>query len=257
MEFLKVNYINTSTQLAVNSNTLTAANIYRRDPFFQYYTDGKNSDVLPMTMTVTFGAPAQLSRLALLDINFKEFRIFYNGATANSFVLTDGSTNASSYTTNAQTDLYLRFATITVDSITLEATKTITANQEKHIGLLLASDLYFASVRIPASGNYKPRRNPKQVEHTLSDGGTRIHTVRKKWSTTFSLDNIDKTLADNFEALFDLQSAFNFIPFGTSTAWDGLLFEANWPGAFEFYEYSDNASSSGFSGAVRLKETPV
>ena len=47
-----------------------------------------------------------------------------------------------------------------------------------------------------------------------------------------------------------------FCPFGTTTSWDAILFESVWTGPFDFYEYSDNASSSGFSGKITLKETP-
>lgn len=257
MEFIKANYLNTTTQLTVNSNTGTASNLFNRDPLYQYYSDQFANDLTTSSITVTFDATTAVSRLALIDTNFKEFSFFYNGLTANSFALSNGDTTVSSYTANTDENKYFRFSTIQVSSITINAKKTITANQEKLLGILVISDLELSLTKIPAASNYKPRIVPKQVVHKLSDGGTRIHTVRRKWETQLNLDYI---VAAERDVLYDLYSEgaeFNFTPFGTTTAWDGLLFECVWDGSFDFYEYSDNATSSGFSGKVSLKETPV
>ena len=37
---------------------------------------------------------------------------------------------------------------------------------------------------------------------------------------------------------------------------DGFMFECVWTGTFDFYEFSDDASVSGFSGKIVLRETP-
>ena len=88
VEFLTTNLINTTTQLSVNSNSALVENLFARDEFSQYYSDGFNSDSLSSTITVTFAETTPVSRIALLDTNFKEFYFFYNGATANAFTLT-------------------------------------------------------------------------------------------------------------------------------------------------------------------------
>ena len=54
MEFIRENYLNTTTMLTVNSNTGTAANLFTRDPFYQYYSDGLNNDATTASITVTF-----------------------------------------------------------------------------------------------------------------------------------------------------------------------------------------------------------
>lgn len=257
MEFIKANYLNTTTQLSVNSNTGTSSNLFNRDSLYQYYTDQFANDLTTSSITVTFGSTTNVSRIALIDTNFKEFSIFYNGATASTFTLLNGDTTVSSYTGNAQTNKYFRFNTVQVSSITINAKKTITADQEKLLGLLLISDLELSLTKIPNAQAYKPKIVPKQVVHKLSDGGTRIHTVRRKWETQLNLDYIDATERDTLFELYSNSQEFNFCPFGTTTSWDGLLFECVWDGSFEFYEYSDNAASSGFSGKISLKETPV
>ncbi len=257
MEFIKANLLNTTTQIAVNSNTGTAGNLFTRDPYYQYYSDGLNNDATTASITISFGATTSVSRIALLDTNFEQFRMFYNGATANSFTLLNADTTTSNYTNNVETNKYFRFSTLAVSSITLECTTTQVANSEKLLGLLVLSDLEVSLDKIPSAQQYKPKIVPKQVVHKLSDGGTRINTVRRKFEASLSLEYIDEAERNVLYDLYNQDSPFNFCPFGTTTGWDGLLFETVWSGDFDFYEYSDNAASSGFGGKISLKETPT
>jgi hypothetical protein len=260
MEFLQPSYFNTSTQIAVNSNTLTAENLFNPDPLYQYYTDGLASDTSTSTavITITFDSTMPVDRIAMLGMNFKDFMFFYNGVTANTFALTNGDTTVSSYTDNLDEDKYFRFNTVMCSSITINAKKTITANQEKLISLFVPTELILALTLIPSAKGYKPKINPKQVVHKLSDGGTRLHNVRKKWDVSLDLDYVSSAQRDSlFDDIYDSGEAFNFCVLGTATGWDGLFFEAVWDGPFQFYEYSDNAVQSGYSGKITLKETPT
>jgi len=257
MEFIKSNYINTTTQITVNSNTSTISNLINTDPFYQYYTDGMNNDLTTTSILISFAETTLISRIAIQDTNAKELRLFYNGATANTFALTSsGSTTTSYWTSNSETSLYLRTTPVYVTSLTLDIKKTQTADQEKRVGLFTLSDIYSALTLIPNSSGYMPQINPKQIIHTLSDGGIRVHNVRKKWSVDLKLEYVDLAQRTNLKTIYDLQSSFMFCPFGTTTAWDGILFDCLWTGDFDFYNYSSNAVSSGFSGKISLRETP-
>lgn len=257
MEFIKANYLNTTTQISVNSNTLTAVNLFNRNPIYQYYSDGFNNDSTTTSITITFDATTAVSRIALMDTNAKAFNLFYDGATANSFTLVGADTTTSFYANNTDIDKYFKFNTIQCSSITLEMKSTMVANSEKVLGLFVLSDLYFELPRIPSANNYKPKVQPKQIVHKMSDGGTRIHNVSKKKSVDMSYDYVSEDFRDLLESLYDLEAPFNFAKMPTSTGWDGFLFEAVWEGPFDFEEYSTNAESSGFSGAIRLRETSV
>lgn len=257
MEFLAANYINTTTQIAVNSNTNTASNLFNRDPLFQYYSEGLSTDGTTASIVITFGATTPVSRIGMLGINFKEFIFFYNGSTANTFALQNADTSTSSYITNADSNKFFRFATTQCSSITVQAKSTQVANNEKIIGLLLLSDLQFSLTLIPSADKYKPKIIPKQIVHKLSDGGTRIHNIRKKKEVNIGLDYISEAQRDLLFELYDTGTEFNFCPFGTASGFDGYLFEAVWDGPFNFYEFSDNATSSGFSGSISMKETPI
>lgn len=259
MEFIKANYLNTTTQIAVNNATSTISYLFNRDEYYQWITDGLNNDATTATITITFDETTAVSRIALIDTNIKSFTIFYNGSTSNTFSLsTDGSTNASSFSNNSQTSLYMRVASTTmVSSITIDLKTTQTANQEKLLGYILISDLYTTLTQIPSAEEYNPNIIPKQIVHKLSDGGTRIHRIRKKWAINFNLDYISTSQRDSLLDVYNLLDPFHFVPFGTTTSWDGICPEVIWDGPFEFYEYSTNAISSGFSGSVKLSETPI
>jgi hypothetical protein len=258
MEFLKSNLINTTTQISVTNNTGVSSNIFNRDDFYQYYTDGLANDATTGSVTITFGATTNVSRIALIDTNLKGFTVFYNGSTANTFALSSQNTTTSDFTGNTNENVYLRFPTTAVSSITIDMKTTQTANQEKVVGLFFVSDLLYTLGKIPNSGGYNPKKVPKQVVHTLSDGGTRIHNVREKFNLTISLDYMESSDVTSLKDVKDLQDGFQFAAFATSTGWvNPVFFEAVWTGAFDFYEYSNDALSSGFSGKINLKETPV
>lgn len=256
MEFLKANLINTTTQIAVNSNTTTVSNLFNTDPFYQYYSENMANDLTTSSIIVTFDSATSVSRIALKDTNAKEFRLFYNGATANAFTFLNGATTTSIFTGNSETSLYFRFATLSVSSITLEIKKTITANQEKYLAEFVLSDLYVALEKIPDANSYSPKIMSKQIVHKLSDGGTRLHNIRRKYSTSLNLDYVSEDQRELLKDLYELNDSFIFCPFGTSASWDGILYGAVWPGDFNFYEYSDNAAASGFSGKINILELP-
>ena len=259
MEFMTVNHINPTTMISVNSNTTTAENLFNRDPFYQYVSDGKNSDLSKAVITITFDATTPVSRIALLDTNAKAFSIFYNGVTASTFTLdSNGATTASAWSNLADEGVYMRVAATTmVSSVTLEILSTQVANQEKLVGEFYIGDLLLDMSQIPSARGYKPRVVPKQVIHQMSDGGRRMHNVRRKREENINLEFTSESLRNSLEDVYDLQEPITFVPFGTTTSWNGVLFEAIWDGPFNFYEYSDNAAASGYSGSISLKETAV
>lgn len=257
MEFLRTNMINTITQLNVTSNTSTAINLFNPDTTYQYYTDGLANDLTSASITITFDTAKSISRIGLKSFNLKEFNMFYNGVTANAFSFTSGPTTTSYFTSNTEENLYLRFNTISASSITLDMKKTIVANEEKQIGYMFISELLFSPTVLPSANSYKPKIKTKQIVHKMSDGGTRIHNIKRKWETVFSVDYITQSERDAYESIYNLNDSFIFTPFGTSTAWDAIAYEGVWPGDFNFYEYSDNASSSGFSGNISIMETSI
>lgn len=258
MEFLTKNLYDTTTSIVVESNTSTSENLFLRDETFQYVSDGFNDDLTTTTITINFSETTSVSRLSLMGINLKDFTIYYNGVTASALSLTSAlPTSTSDWSSNSEASMFLRFDTIQVSSISIDAAKTFTADAEKAIGYLFIADTKLVFPRIPSSSDYKPIFKPKQIVHKISDGGVRLHEVDRKYNTKIKFKYIEESFRDNLLALWEDFDHFGFVAFGTATGWDKILYEVVWPGAFEFYKYSDNAVASGFSGSITLNEVSL
>ena len=256
MEILDRNYCQTTTQFVVNSNTVTVENLLNPDTNIQYYTDGFDNDATTCSITISFDSTQTVSRIALLQHNWKKFNIYYGGVTANAFAMTStSSTMTSQWINNSETSQYIRCTPVACTSVTFDIYSTQAVNSEKAIGHLMLSDVNVNFSRMPNADSYKPKWDPEQVVHQMSDGGFRLHTVRLKYMADIKLKYVTKAFRDELVEVWRGQNPFLFVPFGTTTSWDAIAFEAIWPGAFDFYTYSDDALSSGFSGTISLRET--
>jgi hypothetical protein len=257
MEFIRKSFIDTTTSIVVNSNTETAINLMLRDERYQYASDGLNVDGTVATIRINFAATQSVSRIALVGHNLKEFRVYYNGVTANTFNLTStGATTVSYFTTNSETSTYLKAAAVDCTSVSIDMYQTIIANQNKAIGYLAVSNLLSdLDGRVPRAQNYRPLFTPKEVIHELSDGSFRSQVIDRKFSANISLDFVEEAAKNEIKAVFDLHDDFIFAAFPTTTGWDEVIFPCIWKGPFEFHEVTDNAISAGYSGSIRLLET--
>lgn len=255
MDFNLRNFINTTTAITVSTNDVLKENLINPDLNFQYFSGGDDSDLTTTSITINFGSTTNVSRIALLNHNFKDYTIFYNGVTTNTFPLNSGDTTTTDYSSNSESSQYFSFNTTAVSSVTIDATGTITPNAEKFISLFYISDCYFTFDRIPSAQSYKPIIDAKQIIHKMGDGGTKIHNIDFKRSIDIKYKYLSLDQQQQLKTLYDIDDAFYFCLFPTSTGWDKIFFEANWIGGFDFERYSDNAATAGFSGTIKLRET--
>lgn len=256
MELLKANYFDTTTAAVVNSNTSTAEYLLNPDPSFQYVSSGFNNDLTTSTLRINFSETLTVSRIALVGMNLKDFTIFYNGATANTFALTStGATTASNWTSNSETGMFLQCTPQACTSVSIDMKKTITANQEKALGYLVISQERLDFARIPAAKNYSPVIDTAQVTHRLSDGNTRLQVIAERWRAQVKLEYVSESMRNSLKDIYSLHEGLVFVPFGTTTSWDKVIFPCVWEGQFDFFRFSDNAPSAGFDGTIRLAET--
>lgn len=258
MEFIKSNFLETTSSITVSTGTLTAKYLFYRDPSFQWVSQNAGTDATTTSLTVSFDRTMTVGRIALLGHNLKQYRIFYNGSTANTFALTTTSnfTTTTNFATNSETCHYFVVTPIECTSVTIDMYSTIVTNSEKAIGyLMLSQSLLTFPVDPPADG-YKPVLVPNSVEHKLATGGKRVHKTGDKWNVQLSFKYIESSFVKNLRDVYEDQVSFAFCPFGTATGWtDQILFDCCWSNNFDFYRYSDNAVSAGFSGKVELEET--
>jgi hypothetical protein len=254
MEFLKRNFYDTTTQIVVGSNTFTAAYLLTRDTRFQYSTDGFNNDATTASITIQFDQTETVDRIVVLGTNVKKFNIYYGGVTANAFAMT-GPTTTSQWTQNSASSLYLPCTPVACTSVTFDLYSTQVANSEKAIGYILLSEQELEFPRLPSAKEFKITIKPKELRHELSDGGVRTHNISHKYSIKMKFKYLEEDFRDDLRAIYDQHEDKVFVTKPTTTSWDGVLFETNWTGPFDLYEYSDNAPQAGFSGSITLEET--
>lgn len=258
MELVSKSLIQTSTQFVVNDNTASAVNVLNPNTRFQFSSSNFANDLTTVTMRITFDQTVTVDRIALVGHNLRAFTLFYNGATANSFALDAGAnTTTADYASNSATSHYFRVTPVNCTSVSIDMKKTITADRNKYLGYLAIGELRtdFGG-RVPSSDDYEPALNPQDVVHRLSDGGTRIQNLEDKWSARVALSHVTGEVRDELRDIYDDHEEMIFVPFGTTTGWDAVIFPCVWAGEFNFYGYSDNAADAGFSGSLNLLETP-
>lgn len=259
MEFWYKNFLQTTTSIVVNNNTAGAANMMSTDTKQQWVTSGLNDDNTTTTIRINFDSTQTVSRLAFMNNNWREFYVYYNGATASVFALTTTSaTTTVNYTGNSATSLCFQTTPTACTSVSIAIKKTIVANSEKALGwACISNQMTDFGDRVPSSGDYKITLDPLTNEHKMADGGTRIHFVRDVYMADVKLDYINSTLQAALRTAFDLHDEFVFAPFPTTTSWDQVLIPCVWVGNFDFLNYADNAVAAGYSGSIKLRQVSV
>lgn len=243
MEFLGQNLVNTTTQVAVQSNTSTAAYLYNRNRTLGYTSSGYNTTTAT-TITISFTAATPVSHVMLLNHNIQNYSILASGVTI------------SVSTTNSATSSYFSFATISTAQLVFTLTSVFTAGGgEKQIGELIIANRQLQFVNNPTVENYQPTVQRTQVRHEMPDGGVTLYNIRNKFKGSVGLTFITRAFHDNLLSIYETATPVYFIPFPTATSWDGRAYETVWSGPFDF-KYSSNVESVGYSGNISVEETP-
>lgn len=247
-QFLRKNELNTITQIVVDAvNTATIGNIFDRDTRTRWTTVGYGTSTSTI-FSIQFNTATSIDKIFLQNHNLKQFRIFYNSTTANTF------SPAINETTNSATSNYYEVATTTVNSIQIQCDLAMTADTEKQIGELYVGSLILAFSQNPAAANYIPQIDREQVVHKMPNGGVSIFNVADKFQASIKLKYITSSFESSLRNVFDTGATFYFVPFGTTTSWDGAAFEVAWTGKYDF-KYSANNVDAGFNGTIILEET--
>ena len=242
--------------MTVNSGTNSVANLMARDETKQYSSFQFNNDLTTSSIQITFDNTTSVSRIALIGINAKSFRLFYNGDTSNALAL-QGDTSSSVWSSNSETSLYLAFDSISATQIDIEMTATQVADSEKILSYFGICDTKLDFTRFPDSKGYKALIDAQEIVHTLSDGGTRVNSLGEKFSLDLKLKAIPRAMRDSLRSIFMDKDDFIFSAFGTTTSYEGIFYPVVWIGNFAFYQYNSNNVNSGYDGAIKLREIPT
>lgn len=243
MEFLKKNILNTTTMATVTSGSATLEYLFDRNIGLGYSTSGYNSTTSAV-LSIVFDETTSVSHVLIQNHNLKQFIVFYNSLTANSL---------ASFTTNSATSTYLSFSTISAVSIQLQMDDTINGSEEKSVGELVLSGRELAFPRNPTINLFNPKIDRTQVRHIMPDGGVILFNIRDKYKAKIGLRHITTSFYDSLLNIYESADPLYFVPFPTSTSWDGKAYQCVWSGDFDF-KFGVNVKTT-YSGNIVLEET--
>lgn len=247
MEFLSRNLFNTTTEITVQSNTNATQYLFDRHHELKYITVGYTTNTSTQ-ITINFGTNTVISHLLLINHNLKDFTAYYNNTTTNLFT---PNINVSG---NSQTSSYLAFNSVTVTAVTLNITGAMTVDTERAIGELVLANRQLQFARNPNIGDFKPTLFRKQVKHEMPDGGISLYNIRDKYKANIGFKFISDAFRNNLYTIFTTYQPFYFLPYPTTTSWDGISYEVVWTGEFNF-NYADNVKSNGWNGEIMLEQS--
>lgn len=245
MDLLYKNHINTSTMFSINTGGSDGIdNVLSSDERFQYVSVGCPSDLAPISMAITFDSTVSISKIGLKGINWKNFMV-YNAGNMLEYIQN-----------NSETSIYLTYSQFYCTTLLFYVISTQVANEEKALGYVVASDVItnFGG-KVPSAQKYRPIYRSKKIVHELSDGSYRSQVFDKKFGCDIQLDFVSSTVKDDLRDAYNNNTDFVFVPFGTTTGWDGVMFPCIWANDFEFFEVTDNNAAGGHSGSIKFLET--
>jgi hypothetical protein len=246
MEFLSDNLLEKASAIRVQSNTDLTENLWDRNYDTPYESAGYDSNTATL-ISIEFSSPTVISHLLLMNNNFKKCRIFYNSLTANTF------TPDFQTTTNAQTNLYIGFASITVNSISIQIDTCFTTTTEKSLGELILCEKLLSFDQNPEANKYQPVIDREFIEHKMPDGGIVQYNIKDKFTAKIGFSYITSAFYTSLLNIYEDGSALYFVPFPTMTSWDAKAYPVIWSGNFDF-TYAGNNTLCGYKGNIILKE---
>jgi hypothetical protein len=175
-------FFNTSLCLAANGATgsstpsngsTTALNCLDRNPYTYWYTSG-SSDATTEVLTIVLPASSAISRLFLVDHNFKAYSVKYlNGfGVWTDFTNVKGLDGATSggkivETAFADTTSYYEFDQVSTTSIQISISSTQVANKDKFLNTLIVTTEIGTLAGFPTIKAVVVDRNSK-IKKTLS-----------------------------------------------------------------------------------------
>ncbi len=247
MKFLKQNFLNTTTMVTVNDGTDTVENLFDRNTRTAYVRN-INTGTAQHDITVTFSSPVVISKVFIQNHNLKNYHFFLSG---NPFNI---PTPPAESTNNSDSSNIHEFASVTVSSISLRMLSTTSGDNSITIGQIYTGDTILNFERNPSAIDYKPIKNRKQVVHKMPDGGVTQFIIRDKFKAQIKWKYLSASFTSQLENVYDTGTAFYFVPFATTTAWDGKASEVVWTNNFDF-RHSSNNKDAGFGGKIIIEDT--
>lgn len=124
--------------LTATTNNSLVSNILNDDQLLAWISVGSN-DTITEEINITFSTPQTVSRIFLLNFNFKDFKVLYNTSSdfAGVKTLDASGLSAINIVNNTKDVAYFEVTPQACNNIKIQAFNTITANAQKFLGYLV------------------------------------------------------------------------------------------------------------------------
>ncbi len=181
---------------------------------FTFWRSVGSSDSITETIEITFPSAVTLTRLLLLDMNFKEFTVKYDLAGVftdfTTVVGLDGALGGGiTETAFADGSAYYEFDSVSTTKLEITATKTLVVDADKFINQVLATEELGTLVGYPLVSSFKNSRNSR-VRKVLSG---KVLVQKSIETKSFNIDfknypNSETADLDLVYTLFDSEEDF-------------------------------------------------
>lgn len=237
-----------------NSVTSTIEYLFDRDKNTEWsknvFSGGSSFDII-----LDFGTTTVVDGVMFRNSNFYDLAISAANTTTVDTATSFTNISGASVAANSEAFKYIGFSATTLTAIRLTFTPQSATTSELNIGELIVANRLVECERNPTTQNYKNQLFRKQIRHEMPDGGTKLFNIKDKFRAKLTWAFITENFKDELFELFEGNEAYVFIPFPTTTGWDGDAFETVIVGPFDF-NYGANTKSVGWNGSLSIEETP-
>lgn len=202
------------SSVVASSNTADQALLLGTNKFFKWQSIGSN-DSTTETLTITLPAAVSISRIFLIQHNFKAFQIQYGASQdfTNVIGLDSYSDNKIDVSGNTRNAAYFEFDAVTTDTIIITADTALVTNAQKELVQAIITNELGTLVGFPGNKGAVLDRNRRSAKAT--SGRVHIEKGYENFSMTLKLKTYPgQADLDLLDSLHDINEPFLIYPCG-------------------------------------------
>jgi len=246
-EIMSKNYVNVDDVFSLSSGSSASLYDWNRDT--NWLSVGSN-DGVNETIEITFYEGSDtinrtIDRFIVLDTNIKDFYLEYYDGSWHTIAATDLDANADS-------NIYISFASVTASKVRFNMLKTITPNEDKYISELIIALSTYQLVDLLSTR----KRNDisQEISLRLGTGMLKKERFYSKYAQDISLEFTSKTQRNSLKDIYNANDPFIFIWSADDLDDDeGGIYYVIWEGGWE-QEQVYKGSHITYEITMRLRE---
>lgn len=191
------------------------------------------------------GSEVLADTLILQNLNFLTYQIVINGSLA------------ADVTSVPAENIYLAFDLSTITSLRVVVYSVTSGDSIVKMGQMIVAAEEYALPHNPDFANYDPTLVGLREEKQMASGGVTTQRRDEKFQARIGLRWMPESDKESILAMYRSTGAYYFVPFPTTTAWDGQAHEVVPVGNFELFKPARNDRMVPlYAGDIIIKETP-